>query len=379
MWIPFNVRIKMKISFRDCLKVGAAVFILYLCINYWKNVAHILGMIISAATPLFIGAVIAYFVNILMSSYERVYFPRSKRKTSVITRRPVCMAAAFVTIFAIISLVVGIVVPQLVLCVQLLFKELPSALMYLATKAGEFNIIPDNIAELLMEIDWNSRIGEIVNMLTSGVGSVMNVAIKAITTVFSGVVTTLLSIIFAFYLLASKDRLKTQSERAFRHYLKPQWCDKVFYVLRILNDCFRRYIVGQCTEAVVLGVMCTLGMWMLRLPYAPMIGALVAFTALIPIAGAYIGAVIGALMILTVSPVKALIFVLFLVVLQQIEGNVIYPKVVGRSIGLPGIWVLAAVTVGGGILGVVGMLIGVPVAAALYRVLKDDMNNSGQL
>ncbi len=355
------------------------MFLLYLCINYWKNAAHILSLIISAATPLIIGGVIAYFVNILMSVYEKLYFPKSGKRFASATRRPVCMTLAFVTILAIVSLIAGIVVPQLVLCIQLLLKELPNALMYLAAKAGELNIIPDNIADILLGIDWNSRIGEIFNVLTSGVGSVMNVAVKAITTVFSGVVAALLSIIFAFYLLSSKDKLKGQCERVCRHYIKKNWCDKLFYVIKTLDDCFHRYVVGQCTEAVVLGVLCTLGMLLLGLPYAPMIGALVAFTALIPIAGSYIGAAVGALMILTVSPVKSLVFIIFLIILQQIEGNLIYPRVVGKSIGLPGIWVLAAVTIGGGIMGVLGMLIGVPVAAALYRILRDDMNGNGQL
>ncbi len=370
---------KMKITFKDCLKIGAAAFLLYLAVNYWKNVAHILSMIISAATPLVIGGVVAYFVNILMTVYERLYFPKCGKRIVSATRRPFCMLLAFVTIIAIVSLVVGIVVPQLVLCIQLLLKELPGALMYLATKAGELNIIPDNIADLLMEIDWNSRIGEIFDVLTTGVGSVMNVAVKAITTVFSGVVATLLSIIFAFYLLSSKDKLKYQCGRVCRHYLKAGWCDRLFYVLNTLDDCFHRYVVGQCTEAVVLGVLCTLGMLLLKLPYAPMIGALVAFTALVPIAGAYIGAAVGALMILTVSPVQSLVFIVFLIILQQIEGNLIYPKVVGKSIGLPSIWVLAAVTIGGGIMGVVGMLIGVPIAAALYRILRDDIDGKGQL
>ncbi len=369
----------MKISFKDCWKIGVSVFLLYLCINYWKNVAHILSLVISAATPLIIGGVIAYFVNILMNAYEKLYFSKSKKRIAAVTRRPICMTLAFVTILAIISLVAGTVVPQLVLCIQLLLKELPNALMYLATKAGELNIIPDNIADLLMQIDWNSRIGEIFNALTTGVGSVMNVAVKAITTVFSGVVTTLLSIIFAFYLLASKDKLKGQCERLCRHYLKTKWCDKMFYIFNTLDDCFHRYVVGQCTEAVVLGVLCTLGMLLLKLPYAPMIGALVAFTALIPIAGSYIGAAVGALMILTVSPIQSVVFVVFLIILQQIEGNLIYPKVVGKSIGLPGIWVLAAVTIGGGIMGVAGMLIGVPIAAALYKMLRDDINGKGQL
>ena len=158
-----------------------------------------------------------------------------------------------------------------------------------------------------------------------------------------------------------------------RCYLSEKIWGRVEYFLDVLNDCFHRYIVGQCTEAVILGALCAVGMGLLRLPYAMMIGALVAFTALIPVAGAYIGAGVGAFMILTVDPFKALVFIVFLVILQQLEGNLIYPKVVGSSMGLPGIWVLAAVTVGGGIAGVLGMLIGVPLAATFYRILRDDV------
>ena len=137
---------------------------------------------------------------------------------------------------------------------------------------------------------------------------------------------------------------------------------------------FRKYLIGQCTEAVILGILCAIGMLILRLPYAAMISTLIAFTALIPIAGAYIGAFIGAFMILTDSPVKALIFLIFLVILQQLEGNLIYPRVVGEALGLPGIWVLAAVTVGGGIAGVAGMFLGVLLVAAVYRMLRDTLN-----
>jgi predicted PurR-regulated permease PerM len=145
-------------------------------------------------------------------------------------------------------------------------------------------------------------------------------------------------------------------------------------VLGILNDSFHKYIVGQCVEAVILGTLCVLGMLIFRFPYATMIGTLVGFTALIPVAGAYIGAGVGTFMILTVSPMKAVLFLIFIAVLQQVEGNLIYPKVVGSSIGLPGMWVLAAVTVGGSLFGVFGMLVGVPMAAALYRILKNDMH-----
>ena len=150
-------------------------------------------------------------------------------------------------------------------------------------------------------------------------------------------------------------------------------------LLKTLNECFHKYIVGQCTEALILGGLCLAGMLILQLPYAPMISALIAFTALIPVAGGYIGAGIGAFMILTVSPVKALIFLIFIVVLQQLEGNIIYPKVVGSSMGLPAIWVLAAVTIGGGIMGIIGMVISVPIAATAYRLLQKDLNRSSEI
>lgn len=159
-----------------------------------------------------------------------------------------------------------------------------------------------------------------------------------------------------------------------QHYIKISWYKKIKYLLCVLNNCFRKYFICQCLEALILGVLCTLGMLILDIPYALMIGALVAITALIPIAGAYIGAIVGAFMILTVSPVQALIFLVFLIILQQLEENLIYPRVVGSSIGLPSFWVLAAITIGGGLLGIIGMIIGVPLAAALYRLLKEDIN-----
>lgn len=201
----------------------------------------------------------------------------------------------------------------------------------------------------------------------------MGVAAGIVSSVFSTTVTVVVGFIFALYLLAGKEKIGGQMTLLFRKYLPAKLVDKIFYVLHVFDGCFHSFIVGQCTEAVVLGVLCMAGMFLLRLPYAAMIGCLIGFTALIPVAGAYIGAVVGAVMIVTVSPVKAIIFIVFLVVLQQLEGNLIYPKVVGSSIGLPGIWVLAAVTVGGGVMGIGGMLLGVPTAAALYRLLQNDV------
>ena len=222
-------------------------------------------------------------------------------------------------------------------------------------------------------IDWQSKIGDIAGIVTSGVGNVMNAVIGAVSSVFSALVTGLLALIFSIYLLLGRDTLQRQSKRLMQHYLPEKIYKRTLYVLGVLNNAFRRYISGQCIEAVILGTLCAVGMLLQRLPYAAMIGALVAFTALIPVAGAYIGAGVGAFMIAMVSPMQALIFLVFLVILQQLEGNLIYPKVVGSSLGLPGIWVLAAVVIGGGVLGVLGMLLGVPVAAAAYTLIKNDV------
>ncbi|MBO5460518.1 MAG: AI-2E family transporter [Ruminococcus sp.] len=366
----------MKIEWKTCFKIGASIFVLYLCMQYWPTVAALLAALVSAASPLLIGCAIAYLVNILMSLYERYYFTKVDKKIVTKSRRPVCMLAAFVTLFAIIILIIGLVVPQLISCIQLLLAELPGAMRSLVRMLEKLEILPEDIINFLNTINWQSKISQVINMVTSGVSSAMGVMIDMISSVFSGIVTAFLSIIFAIYLLADKDNLGRQSNKVLNHYLPEKIYKKTLYVVDIVNDCFRRYIIGQCMEAVILGLLCMAGMMILRLPYASMIGALVAFTALIPVAGAYIGAGVGAFMILTVSPMQALIFLVFVVILQQLEGNLIYPKVVGSSLGLPGIWVLSAVTVGGGLMGVLGMLLGVPVVAALYRLLKNDMNKN---
>lgn len=366
----------MKIEWKTCYKVGISIFVLYLCCQYWSKAIGALSAVLGAATPLLIGCGIAYLVNILMSMYERNYFPKSNKEIVTKSRRPVCLIAAYVTLLAIVLLIFGLVVPQLISCIQLLLAEVPVVMKSLVNVLEKIEIIPEDIISFLQDINWQSKITQVINMITTGVGNAVGVMLSMISSVFSWVVTALLSIIFSVYLLVGKETLARQTDKVMRHYLRESWYKKIIYVLDVLNDCFHRYIVGQCTEAVILGMLCMLGMGILRLPYASMIGALVAFTALIPVAGAYIGAGVGAFMILAVSPVQSLIFLIFLVILQQLEGNIIYPKVVGSSLGLPGIWVLAAVTVGGGIMGVSGMLLGVPICAAIYRLLKNNMNKN---
>lgn len=368
----------MKIEWKDCLKIGVSIFLLYLCIYYWPGFTGLVSMLLGAALPLLIGCIVAYLVNILMSFYERHYFAKSKKKIVLLSRRPVCMTGAFLTLILVMALLIRQVIPQLVSCVQLVFAQLPEFMEMLVAQAEKLDLLPEDILASLEAVDWNSRIGDIIKMLTSGIGSVMDVVFRTVSKVFSGAVTGFLSIIFSVYLLAGKEKLGGQCRRVLKHYLRESWYKKAAYVAVVLDDCFHRYIVGQCLEAVILGLLCTGGMLLLQLPYATMIGALIAFTALIPVAGAYIGAGVGAFIILMDSPVKALIFLIFIVILQQVEGNLIYPRVVGSSMGLPGIWVLAAVTVGGGILGIAGMLFGVPLTAALYRMLRDDMNRPAE-
>lgn len=364
----------MKIEWDSCIKVGVSIFALYLCINYWNGFVDLISLVFSAAFPLLVGCVIAYLVNILMSFYERFYFTRSHKEIVVKSRRPVCMVAAFVTLIAVVMIIIRLVVPQLISCIQLILSQLPGFIEMVIEEVAELHILPEDIMKALSSEDWNSRIGDILKILTSGIGNIVDVIFKTVSKIFSVAVTSLLSIIFSIYLLIGKDKLKKQCNRVIKHYLKKDWYKRVNYVIGILNDSFHSYIVGQCIEAVIIGVLCTLGMLVLGLPYATMIGALIAFTALIPVAGAYIGAIVGAFLIVMVSPIQAVIFLIFIVLLQQIEGNIIYPRVVGSSIGLPGIWVLAAVTVGGGVMGVVGMLLSVPLTATLYCIIKNDMN-----
>ena len=365
----------MKLSWKDCAKIGVSIFALYLCIHFWPKALTAAKAVLGAASPLILGACVAYVVNLLMSFYERHWFPDSKNAAVNGSRRVVCMVLAYLSLAAVAVLIVALILPQLISCVQILLSEIPGAMTKAVAFIEKLNIVPEDLIAPLLQVDWQSKLLGILSTLTSGVSNVMGAVISTVSSVFSALVTGLLAAIFSIYILLERDTLRVQFGKLLRRFLNPKWQGRYCYVLHTLDDCFHRYIVGQCLEAVIIGVLCAVGMGLLRLPYATMVGALVGFTALIPVAGAYIGAGVGAFMILTVDPFQALIFLIFLVILQQLEGNLIYPKVVGSSLGLPGIWVLAAVTVGGGIMGIGGMLLGVPLAAAAYRILREDVNS----
>ena len=368
----------MKIEWKSCFRLGATVFLTFLAIHYWSSLTGLIGVLFSAASALILGCVIAYVLNILMSFYEKHYFLKNRSKAVEKSKRVVCMLAAMLTLVAVVVLIIGLVLPELAACIRLLIAEIPeaidSAVAWLEETGLLATVMTEDAVASLMSINWQEKMTELISVLAAGVGGVAQVAVGAVSATVSVVAQFVIGLIFAIYLLVGKETLGGQVNRLMEHYLKPAWNEKIRYVVGIFDNSFHKFIVGQCIEAVVLGVLCIIGMTILRLPYAMMIGTLIGFTALIPVAGAYIGAGVGAFMILTVSPVQALIFLVFVVVLQQLEGNLIYPKVVGSSIGLPGVWVLAAVTIGGGIMGIPGMLLGVPTVASVYQLVRNDLN-----
>lgn len=370
----------MKIEWKSCIRLGVTIFVTFLAIHYWGSLTGFLKLLWGAAGSLVLGCIIAYVLNILMSFYEKHYFPKSKNPAVLKSKRGVCLVASILTLVALVVLLICLVLPELAACVKLLVSEVPQVLEngmeWLSEKGILAAIMSEEAAASLAEINWQEKITQMVQVVVQGVGDMAHIAVGAVSATFSGIAKFVIGLIFAIYILAGKETLGSQISRVAAHYLKPEWNQKIRRIIGVFHDCFHKFIVGQCIEAVVLGVLCIFGMTLLRLPYAIMTGTLIGFTALIPVAGAYIGAGVGAFMILTVSPVQALIFLIFVVILQQLEGNLIYPKVVGSSIGLPGIWVLAAVTIGGGISGIGGMLLGVPTAAAMYRLIKNDMNKT---
>lgn len=364
----------MRNEWKVCIRWGITALLFFLVTRYWSSIEGFLFALKSAAGPLLFGCIAAYIVNIPMAFYERVYLRIGFLKRCQKLKRPLCMILAIVSVLAVLWLVLKMIIPELVACVQLLIQGLYNAVGYVITWAEENLPVQEWFGNRTLEVpdipDIQDLIRKIGSFLMNGVGTAFNTVATVIGTVFSSVLTLFVGVVFAVYLLTGKERICGQFRTLIRHCTGERFQRRLYSVLDTLNTCFHSFIVGQVTEAVILGALCMVGMWILRLPYAAMIGCLIGVTALIPVAGAYIGAVVGAVMILTVSPMKSLVFVIYLLILQQIEGNLIYPKVVGSSIGLPGIWVLAAITIGGGVMGVTGMLLGVPIAASVYVLLR---------
>ena len=366
---------KLNITWKTCLTLAVCAFLVFLAIYYWESVSGFVSKIFSASAPLIVGFIIAYILNILMSFYERHYFKkRMHKKFFIKTRRPVCLVAAIITLLAFVTLIVWLVVPQFTACIKFLMTDLHLGIGELLENEWVIDILPEETLYDLNNIDWYNLTETVMGYLDLDSSNMLGTLASAVTSVVSGVITGFISILFTVHFLVGKERLKKGCGRLARNYIRPARAEKLRHYVAVLNECFHKYIVGQCIEAVILGVLCFVGMLIFGFPYPGMISALIAFTALVPIAGAYIGGGVGALMILTESPIQALLFILYIVVLQQLEGNLIYPKVVGDSVGLPSVWTLAAVIVGGGLAGIWGILVGVPIAATIYKLVHENMD-----
>lgn len=362
-----------RLLIKYILFIAAVVLIVF---NY-EQVLVWLSRIWLILSPVIIGGVMAYILNILMIKFESWYFPSNQKKIVVKTRRPVSILLAMATIILVVFLVVGLVVPQVISVIATLIENIPTIFERIQAWFTEYEQLFPEAATLMdqFNIDWGQMVRNAVTFVNNITASILETTLSTVGSLAGIVINLVLSFIVSIYILMSKEKLASQFDRMLKVYLNERNYRKYRYVLSQFDDSFRHYITGVVVEALILGAMVTVGMWIFRFPYAAMIGALTGFLAIIPMLGAYLSGAVGALLISVESPVQALLFILFTIVVQQIEGNIIYPKVVGSSIGLPGLFVLISVTIGGGLMGIPGMIISVPLASALFKLLKNDVKD----
>lgn len=366
----------MKFDKSTVLKItGILTFciLLYCALQNTAAVKGGIGTVMSYLNPFIVGGAIAFIINVPMRFIERHLFPKAKKLDKL--RRPLALILALLAIAAIIVLVCIIVIPQIADTVSTLTVNIPQ---YMDNAKAYVNKILEKYPELQEEfqsytgkINWQSVITSVTGWVSNGVVSTINVAGSAI----SGIVSAVVGFVFAIYILLQKERLGRQVRMIAYSLLPEKAADNFFKISNMTSDIFSKFLSGQCLEACILGSMFAIVLAVFRMPYVALISVLIAFTALIPIVGAFIGCVIGAFLIFMISPVKAVWFVVIFLVLQQIEGNFIYPKVVGSSVGLPAIWVLAVVTVGGKLMGVIGMLVMIPLSSVLYAIFREFIYN----
>lgn len=385
---------------------AAGLIVLYCVLQRLSVVGAGIQWIFGVLSPIFIGFILAFVLNLPMRSLEKLWTAcelgikrsvrkKKNKKTSInrpdgtvamelpadvkcgrvsnALRRPVCLLVSIVIIIAILVAVVSLVLPEIGKTVMLLVDGVPEwlekAKAWCMEYAEEYPFISETITEL--DIDWESTAKSLLGFIGSGTLGFVGNTFAGVIGAFGGLIDFVIALIFSIYVLLSKETLSGQIKKGMQAFLPERIRKGILHVATTAHGIFCAFVTGQCIEAVILGSLCAIGMLIFGFPYAAMIGVLVGVTALIPVVGGFIGAGVGAFLILMINPFKALMFVIFIVVLQQIEGNVIYPKVVGNSVGLPAMWVLAAVTVGGGIGGIVGMLFAVPTVSVIYTLLRE--------
>lgn len=366
----------MKLDRSTVLKITGILTFCILLYCALQNTAAVKGgisTVMSYLNPFIVGGAIAFIINVPMRFIERHLFPKAKKLDKL--RRPLALILALLAIAAIIVLVCIIVIPQIADTLSTLTVNIPqymdNAKAYVNKTLEKYPELQEEFQSYTGKINWQSVITSVTGWVSNGVVSTINVAGSAI----SGIVSAVVGFVFAIYILLQKERLGRQVRMIAYSLLPEKAADKFFKISNMTSDTFSKFLSGQCLEACILGSMFAIVLAIFRMPYVALISVLIAFTALIPIVGAFIGCVIGAFLIFMISPVKAVWFVVIFLVLQQIEGNFIYPKVVGSSVGLPAIWVLAVVTVGGKLMGVIGMLVMIPLSSVLYAIFREFIYN----
>lgn len=367
---------------KDKKKIGlifagvAGCIVLYWLLFQTDRFVMAYNTIVRVLMPFLVGAVLAFILNVPMRAIERMLDGIKKQEF----RRPVAVLLTLLTVILVLSLVIGLLIPQVLQTGKSFVDKLPGFFNNVQKDFFEFlNNNPQMLAWAQDNIDLKSlnigsMVKEALDVVTSSVGTIITGTFSAIGTVTSGVVDAVIGIVFAVYCLFRKEILARQGRRLLYAFLPEKWCDTIVRILRLANSTFSNFLSGQCLEVCILGCMFAVSMAIFQMPYIPLVSVLVAVTAFIPIVGAFAGCILGALFILVDNPVQAVWFVAMFLVLQQIENNLIYPRVVGTSIGLPGMWVLLAVTIGGEMMGVAGMFLMIPMVAVLYVVLREVTN-----
>lgn len=353
--------------------ISYIALVIFALVNFSKIIAF-LGKVISIFSPFLLGIILAFVLNVLNNFIEKKIF--GKIKPSKIwnkIKRPLCITLSLILVFLTIFFVMNLLIPQLKNSASLFTDTLPAYKEDIIGILNKFDVDESTVNKVGEYLDNFGKV--ITDYIKGNSKDVITVTTEVATSVVNIISKGIITLVFAIYMIAQKETLSRQINKVMKAYLKPKTINKINTVGTLANKTFSNFVTGQCLEALIFGSLVFVGMLIFRFPYASTIGVLLGFTALIPIFGAFIGTAIGFILIMMVSPVKAILFVVFIIVLQQIEGNLIYPRVVGKSIGLPGMWVLLSVTVGGSIGGILGMLIATPLCSLLCALFTKMVND----
>ncbi len=379
-----------KKTWKNLFLLITAVLLIAFGLQHIDAIGSGVSAVLSIFSPIFLGICIAFIVNVPMRSLERLWdrlFRRElyvsgtkkgrslKHQLSTALRRPLCMILSYLLIAGLLFAVVFMLIPQLGAAFNDFASMLPGYLADLEalwvkaqTLLDDFGFVLPDFAIDIKRLNTDGIFSTVKSFFAEWGSHILDTTVSITTSVFSGVFNVVLALVFSIYMLAQKEMLCGQIKRILRALFSEKRVVTLVSFADLVNKTFTNFITGQLTEAVIIGVLCGIGMAIFRMPYAFVVSVIVGFTALIPVFGAYVGTAVGAFLILLAEPVKALWFVVFIVVLQQLEGNLIYPRVVGKSVGLPGLLVLAAVTVGSSVGGILGMLLAVPVCSVIFTV-----------